>query len=218
MKINMFVCKGDKKSMDEKIITRLEELVEQISECYASIPENALVELNELTGSGWTEEQYIEYCAEYWSRSTLEETVYALLHDGEYPDNPEDELYFWKNNAAIDFSDEEIMYKLRQLPETVDEDFVSHFDDLPVREIYEWLCSHFTEWQVDGEVDEEDMQSGSFEMDFNCDDIEYARYKYVMFEVCGNKVIGLDCCNLYENEKQDILEFANKHNLHVFER
>ena len=44
----------------EKIIERLEELVEKISECYKSIPEETLNELNELTQIGWSEAEYIE--------------------------------------------------------------------------------------------------------------------------------------------------------------
>ncbi len=205
--------------MDEKVIERLEELVHKISYAgyRAPIPEEWLNELNDLTGNGWTEEEYKEFCVEYECRSTLEETVYALLHDGEYPDNIDQTLYFWKNNTEVDLPDEQIKLELEDLPETEDEEFGDKFDDLPVREFYEWLCSHFSEWKVKDEVDEEELQSGSFEVDFDCDDIAYAIYKCAMLEVYGNKMICLDCCNLYEDEKQEILAFAEKYQLHVFE-
>ncbi len=68
-------------------LLRLADLVEKISGCYHSVPAETLAELNRLTGNEWAEGEYIEFCAEYWSRSTLEETVYALLHGGEYPDS-----------------------------------------------------------------------------------------------------------------------------------
>lgn len=202
-----------------KLSEELEELVNKISFAgyRAAIPEEWMKELNDLTGNGWTEEEYKEFCVEYECRSTLEETVYALLHGGEYPDNIEQELYFWKTNTEVDLSDEQIKWKLEDLPETEDEEFVCKFEDLSVREFYEWLCSHFSKWEADDEVDEEELQSGSFEVDFDCDDIDYARYKYARLEVFGNKMICLDCCNLYEDEKQEILAFADRHQLHVFE-
>lgn len=204
--------------MDKKTIERLEELVEKISECYTSIPVEILNELNDLTKNEWTEMEYIEFCAEYWSRSTLEETVYALLHDGEYPDNVETELHFWKNRKKLDLPDEKIMFKLRALPERVDEDVVCNFDDLPVREFYDWIKLFLTGWRVDNEISEEEIQSGSFRITFFYDDIEeYAKYKYITLGVYGNKLIRLACCNLYENEKKEINAFASKYGFYLYE-
>lgn len=211
---------GTRIKLDETItdpLLKLEEIVEKISECYKSIPEDILEELNNLTGNGWTEEEYIEFCAEYWSSSTLEETVYALLHDGVYPENRETELYFWNAQKELELSEKQIMFKLRKLPEEVDEDLIGDFEDLPVKEFYEWLCAQFPEWKVKKEVDEEELQSGSFEVDFACDDIDYAKYKYALFEAYGNKMISLDCCNLYDEELQAIQKFAEEHQMHIFE-
>ena len=127
--------------IDKIVIERLEELVEQISACFTVVPPEIIEEMNNLSKNEWSEKEYILYCAEYWSRSTLEETVYALLHDGEYPENVDEELYFWKSNKNIDLSDEKIMFKLRKLPETVDENIICNFDDLPIHEFYDWLKS-----------------------------------------------------------------------------
>lgn len=204
--------------MDKKIIARLEELVEEISECYSSVPAEIVKELNDLTKNEWSEKEYIEYCAEYWSRSTLEETVYALLHSGEYPENVDEKIFFWKNRKIIDLPDEKIMFKLRKLPGIVDEDVVCNFDDLPIREFYNWIKSYFSNWTVDKELNEEELQSGSFKVIFNYDNIEeYAKYKSVMLKAYGNKLICLDCCNLYENEKKDICSFLNSYGIYLYE-
>ncbi len=48
-------------------------------------------------------------------------------------------------------------------------------------------------------------------MSFFCEDIDYATYKYVTLRVYENKLISLDCCDLFENEKQEILAFASKY-------
>lgn len=203
--------------MDKRVIERLEVLVEKISGCYTSIAEDILIELNNLTKNDWSEAEYIEFCAEYWSRSTLEETVYALLHSGEYPNNVESDLYFWKSLEKMELSDTQIMFKLRKLPETLGE-VVHYFEDLPIKEFYNWLCSYFAEWNIDKELTAEDIQDGYFKVNFDCDcSDEYAKYKYIVLKVKGNKLINLECCNVNETEKQDIISFANKYNLHLYE-
>ncbi len=205
--------------MGKKIITRLEELVEMISENYSSIPIEIVNELNELTKNKWGENEYIEYCAEYWSRSTLEETVYALLHCGEYPENIEEQIFLWKNTEKIGLTDKEIMFKLRDLPQIVDEDIICKFADLPIREFYDWINSYFYDWSKDREIDKDDIQSGSFKVIFNYDNIEeYAKYKYVILKTYGRKMISLDCCNLYESEKNDIISFANNYRLYLYKK
>lgn len=204
--------------MDKRMIERLEELVEEISECYTSVPAEIVEELNKLTKNEWSENEYIEYCAEYWSRSTLEETVYALLHDGEYPDNIEEKLAFWKNRKLIDMPDEKVMFKLMGLPETEEKEVIANFDDLPVREFYNWFKLYFSEWSVDTVLNEDKICSGSFEVTFDYENMEeYAKYKYIILKAYGNKLIKLICCNLHENEKKDIISFANNYGLHLYE-
>lgn len=222
------VCLADDNVIEQEIkldetitdpLLILEELVHKISYngYHAPIPEEWMKKLNDLTGNGWTEEEYKEFCVEYECRSTLEETVYALLHNGEYPDNIEQDIYFWKSNTEVDLSDEQIMFKLRKLPKKVDENVVCCFDDLPIREFYEWFSTYYSYQRVDKELSEEEIQSGTFRVSFFCEDIAYATYKYVTLRAYGNKLINLDCCNLLENEKQEILAFASKYQLHVFE-
>ncbi len=103
------------------------------------------------------------------------------------------------------------------LPETVDEEYVCKFDDIPVREFYEWFSTYYSYQRVDKEINEEEIQNGTFQCAFFCDDIAYATYKYVTLKVYGNKMLRLLCCNLGEDEKHEILAFAEKYQLHVFE-
>lgn len=205
--------------MDKETITKLEKLVEEISECYSSIPIEIINELNALTKNEWTEKEYIEYCAEYWSRSTLEETVYALLHGGEYPNNVEERLFFWKTKEKVDLSDKEIMFQLRALPDITDEEIIRNFDDLPVKDFYHQMNLLFSDWRKDKEINEDEIQSGSFKVTFHNDHIEeYAKFRYVILRAYGNKLIDLNCCNLYENEKKEILSFANNYGLYLYEK
>ena len=70
---------------------------------------------------------------------------------------------------------------------------------------------------MDEEVNEDEIQSGSFEVSFDCDIQEYAQYKSIDLKVHGNKLIYLDCCNLSENEKDEIISFANEYGLYLYE-
>ena len=77
----------------------------------------------------------------------MEETVYALIHGGEYPENIDEQLFFWKAENKINLSDKEIMFQLRDLPEITDENIIRNFDDLPVIEFYHWMDRIFSGWK-----------------------------------------------------------------------
>ncbi len=149
----------------------------------------------------------------------MEETIYALIHGGEYPENIDEQLFFWKAENKINLSDKEIMFQLRDLPEITDENIIRNFDDLPVVEFYHWMDRLFSGWKKDKEINELELQSGSFKVIFNDNTMEeYARYKYVILKAYGNKMIGLNCCNLHENEKKEILSFAKNNGIYLYQR
>lgn len=206
--------------MDKEIIAKVEELVERISGCYTSVPEDILNELNEITKNDWTEGEYIEFCAEYWSRSTLEETVYALLHGGNYPDNFVKEICLWKTETKMEEDDIHTWWHLgRALSNQDDEDFVNCFEDLPCERIYEWLCSRYSDWDVEESPEEDEIEEGDFEIEFEHNDsMEYGRYQWISMEAEGKKQITIQCCNFPDNEIQDILAFVGQFGFHILER
>lgn len=99
----------------------------------------------------------------------------------------------------------------------MDENIICHFEDLPIREFYDWIKLFLKDWTMDEEVYEAELQSGSFEVSFEWDMQEYAKYKSIDFNVRGNKLIKLDCCNLSEYEKNEITSFANSYGLYLYE-
>ncbi len=46
--------------MAQNTIKRLEELVKEISGCFEEIPEEIYNEINQLTGSNWSQDEYLE--------------------------------------------------------------------------------------------------------------------------------------------------------------
>jgi len=76
-------------------IVSVTELVNMVADEFDEIPKEIVDELNRLTGNSWDSDTYIEYCCEYYeSPNSLAEVVYALFHEGEFPQNIEhtDEL------------------------------------------------------------------------------------------------------------------------------
>ena len=71
---------------NRELLSRVEELVEKVTYTFHDFPQEICDELNQLTENNWIGDNYIEYCAEYWeSWWTLEEVVFALFHNGDYP-------------------------------------------------------------------------------------------------------------------------------------
>ena len=109
----------NKVKQDKELLKRVEALVESVCDTFYDFPQDVCDELNKLTDNNWEGEQYINYCAEYWSSRTLEETVWALFHDGDLPDLNEFEI------------------KIQSVPEELSRD-----------EIFKWFSDYFhTDWE-----------------------------------------------------------------------
>lgn len=130
---------------NKELIKQVENLVEEVSEIYFDFPEDMRGQLNKLTGNSWSGDNYIAYCAEFWSSSTLEETVYALFHDGDFPDTKERELHILRPLEQIGMPPFEIRHALTT--NKLGEAFNKKFEALPADEIADWFCSYFKDWE-----------------------------------------------------------------------
>ena len=84
----------DEVKKDKELISKVEDLVNDAGEYFDNLPDEICCQLNELTGNDWKPEVYGEYCAYWWETPwNLKQVVYALFHDGEFPDRNEIELY-----------------------------------------------------------------------------------------------------------------------------
>ena len=54
-------------TLDKEKIKRVEQLVDEAAEEYDEFPQEICDELNNITGNDWSGEEYLEYCAGYWS-------------------------------------------------------------------------------------------------------------------------------------------------------
>ena len=85
--------------MEQQHLEAVKALIEEIADSYDLPDEEQVEEMNRLTGMDWDAEELQMYCFEYWSRSSLEETVYAMFH-GTLPPTQEMELVFGAPSLA----------------------------------------------------------------------------------------------------------------------
>ena len=80
---------------NKEVLARAEALVKEGASIGGVLPKDMCDELNALTGNKWSGKKYKEFCDVYDFPWEAEEVVYALFHNGEFPDKKEEELY-WK--------------------------------------------------------------------------------------------------------------------------
>ena len=65
-------------------------------------PQEVFVELNRLTGNNWSREEYESHIFDYPDFNDLEEVVYALFHNGDYPDRKSEDCEAWNIKKSVD--------------------------------------------------------------------------------------------------------------------
>lgn len=201
--------------MPEEIITtkriaQLEAMVNKIGDCYDMPEESDVAELNRLTGNDWSAKSYWDYCCEYWSHHSLEETVWALLHDGNYPHCEEIEVCFFKKAGNSTLKDKEI-YEAYRLGR--EKKISKKMEKLPVEQIEEWIRENFTEWQREEnsfKPKENDLSSCTF---IPKDKKEYGIEHALCFYSYSKQMICLNFINISEDEQSKIIDYIKSLNI-----
>lgn len=186
---------------NKALLTQVEKLVDEAGEIYYDFPDDLREKLNELTGNDWDGETYIEYCGEYWSRSSLEETVYALFHDGEYPDITERKMDILRPLEKIEMTPFEICHVLAT--NKLGEDFNKKFEALPADEIMDWFHHYFKDWES-SDISNEEKTGRFFEFQ---GDREYGYERSVGISCKTYKTGFLWSKNLTEEDWNAILAY-----------
>lgn len=135
--------------MDNEILERLKELIDEIADYYDVPSEEETEEMRRLTGIDWEAEDLQMNCCEYWSHHSLEETAYLMLH-GEYPPTHEWELVFWRYKPGSVLEDTAVYEKYRLGKGTL-----NALEPLPLEEILKKIKELFPQWQLNAEASEE---------------------------------------------------------------
>lgn len=184
------------------IIKQIEKLVNKVADCHNSIDSKDVEKMNELTGNNWDGDVYAEYCCEYWSHNSLEETVWALMHNGEYPDCEEEEICFWKVKKNADISDVDIYEGFRY---GRNGKVKNKLETLPVKEIVYWISDNFKDWkQRDDEfnLSEDELSQCQFKPIVQR---EYGIERCIHIASYSMKMFCLILTNVTAEEKESII-------------
>lgn len=202
----------EKVVQNKELLSKVEKLVNEVADTFHDFPQEICDELNHLTGNDWTGDNYIEYCAEYWeSFWTLEEVVFALFHDGDYPDKIEEELYSWNIEQSVD-KDEDVIAFFRFGKYEHKSKKTSKYENIDVRQLYKELLDAFPNWNNDVDSWEED----DYET-FMCTNKETYAYEKEIHIYNGYEQKFLNCTltNMNEMEKDIFIKIVQKYCNHV---
>ena len=123
-------------------------LISRIADYYGPVEENPLLEeqtaeMCRLTGRNWDTEEVGNWCFEYWSRASLDETAYFFFH-GDLPEAEEIELVFWKLKPGANVEPQTLYEKLRYVKTCAK---VKAVELLPMEEIVPQLKELLSGWE-----------------------------------------------------------------------
>ena len=200
----------DKISGDRELLARAEALVKECAGIKGTLPKELCDELNALTGNGWKAERYKEFCDDYDWKRTLEETVYALFHGGEYPAKKEDELHAWKIEESVE-SDREVIVFFHLCAYQEDHEKCRKYEQVDVRPLNQELLAAFAGWEI-----EDDWEANDF-ITFCCSNRKNYGLEKVLKIYNGYDQRFLHCrlFNFDEQEKETVIKLLQKYYNHI---
>lgn len=150
--------------MEQQHLEAVKALIEEIADSYDLPEEEQVEEMNRLTGMDWDAEELQMYCFEYWSRSSLEETVYAMFH-GTLPLTREVELVFWRAKPGAALEDQAVYEKYRLGKGTL-----NALEPLPLEELLGRVREALPDWK------EEDNSSGESDQSYRFSGEKWRHY------------------------------------------
>ena len=191
---------------NKELIEQVERLVNEVADEYFDFPQDICDELNELTGNNWDGDGYLDYCAGYWeSPWSLQEVVFALFHDGKYPDRRNENIYIWDIEETIDTNEEAITF-FRLGKYMKDSEKCSKYKDIRFEDICKELKEAFSTWAIDDGGDSwycSNKECYGYEKDI------YIHNSY------DNKFLNCTITNLSDVERESFMDIMRKWCSHV---
>ncbi len=137
--------------------------------------------------------------------------MYALFHDGEYPDLVENEMNFIRPLDKSVLPTLDILNKLCNAKPN--DSFRAQFEPLPISEIEKWFTKRFARWEKEIETEEDDDDDGKYsygETDIYFDytgKIEYGYEKNITLSLSNDRSGYINAEGLTPEEWNDILNY-----------
>lgn len=186
-------------------IKAIEKLVDKMGDCYDYPDEESVKAMNSLIGQDWDAKTYWDYTSEYWSHHSLEETVWALIHDGEYPPYEEVRYCFWNTNAEFDQENEEVWLYFRLGGYMREPEMLVKFEHMPMEEIYDWFIEEFPDWENKVKEKEDDSRSLMANKV-----IEYGITQDILFYSYGEKCLSVTFTNVDKDVIDKVVKYIKQ--------
>ena len=195
---------------DRELLARAEALIKEGAAIGGAFPKEMCDELNALTGNKWTGKKYKEFCDVYDIPWEAEEVVYALFHNGEFPDKKEEEWFAWKIEESID-SDQDAIAFFYLCQYENDSEKCNKYEQVDVKPLNEEILRAFAGWEI-----EEDWEKNDF-VTFWCSNKETYGLKKMLKLYNGylGRMLSCRMLNFDEKEKETILTLLQKYYNHV---
>ncbi|MBR6102121.1 MAG: hypothetical protein IKP95_06825 [Ruminococcus sp.] len=200
----------DKVSKDRELLARAEALVKEGSSIKGELPQEICDELNALTGNGWKAAKYKEFCDTYFWPWEADEIVYALFHNGKYPDKKEEELHAWSIEESFE-SDQDAIAFFELCTYQHDAEKSSRYDQVDVRPLNKELLAAFEGWDID-----DDWEANDY-ITFCCSNKEnYGLTKALkIFNGYDQRMLHIRFFNFDEQEKETVTKLLKKYYNHI---
>ncbi len=171
-------------------------LISRIADYYGPVEENPLLEeqtaeMCRLTGRNWDAEEVGNWCFEYWSRASLDETAYFFFH-GDLPEAEEIELVFWKLKPGANVEPQTLYEKLRYVKTCAK---VKAVELLPIEEIVSQLKELLSGWEQQEGRDV--FRKVRPQEPWHTEEVRLFGY--------GDKMLSITCINVSETDRTAIL-------------
>lgn len=171
-------------------------LISRIADYYGPVEENPLLEeqtaeMCRLTGRNWDAEEVGNWCFEYWSRASLDETAYFFFH-GDLPEAEEIELVFWKLKPGANVEPQTLYEKLRYAKTCAK---VKAVELLPMEEIVSQLEELLSGW--DQQEGRDVFRKARPQEPWHTEEVRLFGY--------GDKMLSITCINMSETDRTAIL-------------
>lgn len=195
---------------DKEVLARVEALIKEGAAMGGVLPKEMCDELNTLTGNKWTGKKYKEFCDVYDFPWEAEEVVYALFHNGEFPDKKEEEWFAWKIEESID-SDQDAIAFFNFCQYENDIELCNKYEQVDVKPLNEEILRAFAGWEI-----EKDWEKNDF-VTFWCSNKETYGYKKMLKLYNGycDRMLSCRMLNFNEKEKEMVVSLLQKYYNHI---
>lgn len=190
----------EKVIQDKELLSKVEDWVRGLS---IDSPQEVFDEMNRLTGNDWSREQYESHIFDYPDFYDMEEVVYALFHEGKYPERKSEDLEAWKIEESVD-DDKDARSFFIHSEYKKNRKKCSRYDDINVKKLYRDLLEAFPGWNEDAD---------SYEKLFCLKNKEIFGFTKTIFisNVYDRKFLDCTLTNMNQEEKDTFVNVVRKY-------